>query len=396
MMRVLYVQYTNPGAYPPLVRGAQILAESGAEISMLGVHLPELDALNVTETTRIQVRLMPATSDAWRLKAHYARYAAWVTRVGVQWRPDWIYASDVLSAPIALALAALTGAQVVYHEHDAPSVEHQSWAIRRCLAARARVLRQAAVVVAPNGARAARLSELAGGRSVVTAWNCPRRPTLRPKRTSIGSRLRVIYRGSMNAERFPTAVVEAVARVGDVDVELAGYETAGSRGFTNQLVTLATEFGVRDRIRVLGTIRETELEAVCSGCDVGLALMPIESRDENMRHMAGASNKVFEYFVTGVAPLVTDLPEWRATFVDPGYALACDPRSPGSIGAALTWARDNRVTLRAIADRGWARLQSDWNYETQFAPVVRALCGPGVNADAIVPADAQREAQCVS
>ena len=28
-MRVLYVQYTNPGVYPPIVRGAQLLAEIG-------------------------------------------------------------------------------------------------------------------------------------------------------------------------------------------------------------------------------------------------------------------------------------------------------------------------------------------------------------------------------
>ena len=38
-MRVLYVQYTNPGAYPPLVRGAQLLAESGAEVLMLGTRV---------------------------------------------------------------------------------------------------------------------------------------------------------------------------------------------------------------------------------------------------------------------------------------------------------------------------------------------------------------------
>ena len=55
-MRVLHVQYTNPGAYPPLVRGAQLLAESGADVLMLGTQVAALDALSVTGTPGISVR----------------------------------------------------------------------------------------------------------------------------------------------------------------------------------------------------------------------------------------------------------------------------------------------------------------------------------------------------
>ena len=140
-MRVLYVQYTNPGVYPPLARGARLLAASGANVTMLGTRVRGLDALDAQPAPGVQIRLTPAASDGWRLKAHYARYAAWVAREGATVRPDWIYASDLLAAPIALAVAALTGARVVYHEHDAPSLTHESWTIRRCLEARQRLLR---------------------------------------------------------------------------------------------------------------------------------------------------------------------------------------------------------------------------------------------------------------
>ena len=109
-MRVLHVQYTNPGAYPPLVRGAELLAEAGAEVLMLGTRVDGLDALDAQPRGDVRVRLMPAAGTGWRLKAHYARYAAWVAREGAVWKPDWIYASDLLSAPIALALHRLTGA----------------------------------------------------------------------------------------------------------------------------------------------------------------------------------------------------------------------------------------------------------------------------------------------
>jgi glycosyltransferase involved in cell wall biosynthesis len=379
-MRVLYVQYTNPGAYPPLVRGAQLLAEAGADVTMLGVRVAGLDALGVPATPGVTVRLMPSASDGWRLKAHYARYAAWAAREATAWKPDWIYASDLFAAPIALVLAALTGARVLYHEHDAPSLEHGSWAVRRCLTARTRIAREAAIVVAPNAERAASLSRnVAGGRPVLTVWNCPRRPAAGMP-AGIGTSaeaepgLRVIFRGSINADRLPPTVIHAMSRLDDrITLAIASYETAGSRGYGAHLEALARELGIAHRVRALGTIPERELGMICAHSDVGLALMPGVSRDENMRHMTGASNKVFEYLSYGVTPLVTDLPDWRAMFVNDGYALACDPTDVESIAGVLRWAAAHRPRLRTMAERGHRRLMADWNYESQFEPVMRLM-----------------------
>ena len=378
MTRVLHVQYTNPGVYPPLVRGAELLAAAGADVLMLGTRVAGLDALDASPRGNVEIRLLPSAADGWRLKAHYARYAAWVAREGAAWKPEWIYASDLLSTPIALALSALTSARVVYHEHDAPSLGRPSWMIRQCLAARRRLLHQADVVVTPNGERSASLSRLAGGRRVLTVWNCPLRPAdaLDARRFRPSSGLHVIYRGSINADRLPETVVDAIARAGeDVTLSIAGYETIGSRGHIARLDARARDLRLEHRVKFLGTIADPVLAPECARADIGLALMPVASLDENMRHMTGASNKVFEYWSSGIVPLVTNLPDWRATFVDPGYALVCDPRNADSVAAALRWAASHRPELRAMASHGWERLQVDWNYESQFAPVLGAMLG---------------------
>ena len=114
-----------------------------------------------------------------------------------------------------------------------------------------------------------------------------------------------------------------------------------------------------------------------------------------MRNMTGASNKVFEYWSSGVVPLVSDLHDWRATFVDPGYALACDPRQAESIAQVLSWAGDRRDDLLAMATRAWVRLQTDWNYETQFAPVMDAMLGRAMRTPSTAAA-VPTEAACVS
>jgi glycosyltransferase involved in cell wall biosynthesis len=122
----------------------------------------------------------------------------------------------------------------------------------------------------------------------------------------------------------------------------------------------------------------------------------METPDENMRHMTGASNKVFEYLAVGIAPLVSDLPEWRRGFIEPGFALACDPSDAQSIAAALRWAADHRGNVRRIVDHGWERLCVDWNYESQFAPVLDAMWARSTGASVKHGVAAREEAGCAS
>jgi glycosyltransferase involved in cell wall biosynthesis len=211
---------------------------------------------------------------------------------------------------------------------------------------------------------------------------------------SARDRLRIVFRGSINAERIPATVIHAMAaaRVNSA-LEIAGYETIGSRGYVRDLLELAARLGVRERVRYLGTVAPEALADVCLQGDVGLAFMPVQSVDENMQHMVGASNKVFEYLSFGVAPLVTDLPDWRATFVDPGFAFACRPDNVASMQQAFEWAAGHPGELRAIAERGMTRLLETWNYETQFAPVLQAMRSTAVGARATLGG---RNARCAS
>jgi glycosyltransferase involved in cell wall biosynthesis len=163
-------------------------------------------------------------------------------------------------------------------------------------------------------------------------------------------------------------------------------------------VSLADRVGVRERVRVLGTISEDALATIAAQCDVGLAFMPMSSSDENMRHMTGASNKVFEYLSHGIAPVVSDLHDWREAFVNPGYALECDPTDSDSIAGVLAWAAERKDAVQEIASRGWERLRKDWNYESQFEPVLRAMWTSRNEASAAAarPTGAEAKVPCAS
>jgi glycosyltransferase involved in cell wall biosynthesis len=177
---------------------------------------------------------------------------------------------------------------------------------------------------------------------------------------------------------LPVTVLEALARLpGRVRLRIIGYETVGTPGYGERLEREAAQLGVQDRLEILGPVPRYQLWNYCSECDVGLALIPLGDSDLNNRHKLGASNRPFDYLACGLALLVSDLPEWRDAYVEPGYGLACDPEDAESVAKALRWYLDNPELLRSMGERGRLRVLQDWNYETSFAPALGALSGGG-------------------
>jgi hypothetical protein len=60
-------------------------------------------------------------------------------------------------------------------------------------------------------------------------------------------------------------------------------------------------------------------------------------------------------------------------FVDPGFGLACDPTDANSLSAALSWFIDHPEGRRAMAARARTKIETEWNYDRVFAPVLDVL-----------------------
>jgi glycosyltransferase involved in cell wall biosynthesis len=283
--------------------------------------------------------------------------------------------------PIARFLSYLRRARVIYHEHDSPTAvisgdleraeesangsRFQRWVLR----SRKAVARRARLCIIPNQARLRHFSAETGVNGTAKCvWNCPSRsevPAVRQRARRTG--LTVWYHGSIVPSQLPETVVQALAQFpAEVELKFAGYETIGHQGYIQHLLGVARNLGIADRVQYLGLLpdRATLLD-LCSQCHVGVALFPRTNRQP----MAGASNKPFDYLACSLALLVSDLPDWRDTYVVPGYALVCDPADPDSIAAALRWFLEHRDETRTMGDRGRQRIIESWNYESQFQPV---------------------------
>ena len=375
---ILYVQYTNPAGYPPLEHSSRILADRGWTVHFVGADVRGVETLAFPPHPSISVEMMPVGGFAGSETRRYAAFVARSLALAARVRPQWIYASEPLSCPVALAARTLLRRPVIYHEHDSPSGPGRSRRDGIIMAARRTMSRSADICILPQQQRMERFLATTGrkGPSFVVP-NVPERREIARARTAPLGPLTFYYHGTLNHLRLPFAVLEGLAAGSPAArFTFAGYETAGSVGFVQAFLSRAASLGIADRVRHLGPLpSRADLLRAADGADMGLALMPPVSDDINLVHMVGASNKPFDYLARGLALCVSDLPDWKAMFVDPGMALSVDPTSAAGFRDLVAWCDANRGAVRAMGERGRLRIEQDWNYERQFEAVLERIEG---------------------
>ena len=378
----LFIQYTNPAGYPPLEHAMGILLAAGWTVHCLGVNAEGGAAtLALPAHPRLVVELLRRPPPGLRQKLQFVAFCLRAVWLLIRQRPGLVYASDPMASPAALAAIALAIPNVVYHEHDAPGRGAAGF-VGFILRLRDSICRKARWVVVPNLGRASDLVATTGAEPsrVLTVFNCPSRSESAGDlhavpQMSANSPFWLYFHGSIVPDRLPLAVVDAMALLPDsVCLRIAGYETVGSVGYTARILSRAHELGIAHRIEAVGAIPDrSALLELARASHLGLALMPMQSDDINMRHMVGASNKPFDYLACSCPLVVSDLAEWNQMYVAAGLASACDPTSVESIAEAVQYWLASDTRYREAQQAGLARIAADWNYEAQFAPLLQRI-----------------------
>jgi len=377
------VQFGDPAAYPPVEHSSHILAERGWDVILLGTTAFNDTKLKLSLRPNIKVKNLSLAMAGGRQEILYLLILLQCLYLTYTWRPAWIYASDPLSAPAVWLVRKLTWSRVIYHEHDAPSPDAEragSWFTRTVQSCRKMLAREVEYCVIPQQERLVDFLRTTGRlRPTMCVWNCPRLGEIQDvahHKTAARTGILVLYyHGSINRERLPKELVIAASRFeGAVRLRVAGYESPGSAGYVDTLMELAVVNGAPGIVESLGIVPHREdLLRAASEAHVGLSFMPMASKDFNARHMVGASNKPFDYMACGLPLLVSDLPDWTSTFVEPGYGRACDSADAESIEAQLRWYLDHPDEREIMGRRCAEKIDRAWNYDAVFSGVVSAL-----------------------
>ncbi len=387
---VLYLQYTSPANYPPLEHSGLILLNAGWEVSFFGVQSEgESRELILPGPLAARQNLWSYQPSGLRQKLQFICFTVKALLMVLGRGTTWVYCSDLLSCPAAWLIGCLTRCRVLYHEHDSP--EDGTWQPKASAApapvspfqrfllwTRRQVGRDADLVVLPNQVRlAAFVMHTRRSGSSFCVWNCPRQGDDRVRGGVVGNAgiLRLAFHGSINGDRLPLTLLAAMKRFpGRIHLSVVGYETLGLTGYLAEFLQEADRLGVAAQVEFIGVLpaRRELLDQVAT-CDVGLAFMPLRGGDINMTNMTGASNKPFDYLACELALLVSARSDWETMFVRPGFGLSCNPGDVNDMARQLQWFLDHPAETREMGRRGRRKILTDWNYESQFAPVLAGL-----------------------
>jgi glycosyltransferase involved in cell wall biosynthesis len=391
---ILYLQYTNPANYPPLEHSGLILSRSGWKVWFLGIQSEgESNTLCFPEPLARRQTLWKHQPSGIRQKLQFLAFTLLSLCRAMWQRPAWVYCSDLMICPAAWLIGRFTRCRVLYHEHDLPETRSQksdvgcqvsdlrpptSWFQRFLLWTRAQVGRESHVAVLPNAHRLELFVQITRRKQKsFCVHNCPRKEEVpaQKRESRAESLLRLAFHGSINGIRLPLTVLQAMSRFpGRVHLSVVGYETLGCKGYMATFMRAAEQLELIKAVNFIGALptRNAVFESA-SKCDVGLAFTPIQGGDVNMANMTGASNKPFDYMACGLALLISARPDWEQMFVQPGYGLTCDPDDSDSVARCLQWFLGHPDQIRRMGEAGRQRILGEWNYETQFAAVLRAM-----------------------
>ena len=88
--RILYIQFTDPAAYPPIEHSSGIFAERGWEVSILGNASAGELPLTLPVHPRMRFKKFGFVRGGWSQKLQYMRFMFFALFWSWWWRPSWI------------------------------------------------------------------------------------------------------------------------------------------------------------------------------------------------------------------------------------------------------------------------------------------------------------------
>jgi glycosyltransferase involved in cell wall biosynthesis len=264
----------------------------------------------------------------------YLRRAVHLGRRAIQTRPDVCHANNLSPLPAALACKLLFGTRVIYDAHELEA-ERPGWS--RLARWRARMVERACIrhadrVVAVSEGRGAFMAGMYRIPPPTIIRNTPEQPRSEMpadvRHSGDGGPATVMYMGVVAIGRGLTQLVDVLPVLPDVRAVLVGPDM----GLARDLSRRGAELGVSDRLEIRPPVAPDDVATTLLQADAGYCAF------ENIcaSYYFNLPNKIFEYLLSGLPVVASDLPELRALLEGSGAGVLFDPGSRENLADAIS------------------------------------------------------------
>lgn len=175
---------------------------------------------------------------------------------------------------------------------------------------------------------------------------------------SISDQPTILFTGGIARIRSSVEMVEAMTHLHDLNARLL---IAGPTHSPELLPDIEASAG-RAATKFLGQVSRDEINQLLISSTIGLLLV-----HANNAYKEFSSNKLYEYMLAGMPLVVADIPAWRWTADELGYAVLVDPMNPVDIARGIRELLENPedALRRGRIGREAALARFNWDNEAK-------------------------------
>lgn len=146
-----------------------------------------------------------------------------------------------------------------------------------------------------------------------------------------------------------------------------------SEPYLKELNQLVEELGLGDRVLILPSVSNSLWYDILSSGDLGIALYDHDPLNLSHKYMAGTSQKLNGYFVSGIPSIVPNTPDFSPFVEKYGTSKLVDVSNPGSIAQAINSFLEDAEDYDRCRRNVKEAFLSEFNFEKQIEPVFKWL-----------------------
>jgi len=371
--KVCIIQYNASRFLTRVDRSARALVAAGCEVVLIAIkddETPAFEERNGYTVRRVELksRRLPGK---YGLRILRFAEAIWRTFVAA-WREnaDIYNPRDANPLLVAHVAAALRRARVVYDSDELNLDMNVPWARKKWWRFAMRryegfFIRRSAAVITSDAGRADILAERYTILRPAVVRNVPDDiATLDPdnefRAAALGDRrYLLIYQGVYDPNRGLPELIDAMRELPECSLAFVGYGQMEA-----QLKQRAGSAGLEAQVRFFDAVPFDVMMRYTAAADIGV--FPLVG--SCLSYVYAAPNKLFEFMISGLPVVVSDLPEMAAVVsAERVGELIEDPEDPHSIARAVRALLDGPEPLKAIGARAReaARARHHWGIDVE-------------------------------
>ena len=379
-MKVLLAIWADPRTYLSTVFTAQGLSTRGIDVDLVyrkpNKELDVFGDVNFGSNTRHHP--IGGKHSGWRDKVDYLTYI--IKLISIVWRkrPDVIIGYNKLGLLASFVVTQFfPKIRLIYHNYDFDISSLQD-ILGRCELVAAR---NADLIIFPALGRSEEYKSIAGlKREPMSVLNCY---PLSYSVKKTGELNKILESKGLSFDRLvirlgmigPFHGIEATFRSmpkwkGNWGFIMGGFAPETYLKEINQLVE---ELGLGDRVLILPSVSNSLWYDILSSGDLGISLYDPDPLNLSHKYMAGTSQKLNGYFVTGIPSIVPNTPDFFSFVEQYGTSKLVDVSNPGSIAQAVNSFLGDTEEYDRYSKNVRKAFQSEFNFEKQFEPVFKWL-----------------------